>query len=271
MEVEAEIQEPKRTGRPSEFSIEVMTEICERIAEGESLTQVCQSNPDFPSRRTILRWVKNDDAAKKVYDAAQVERMHFFCDEILRIANDTSNDTIIDKDGRESCNHEWIRRSEVRIRALQWTMGRMAPKIYGDKLPEAIAAREMEANPDPSKIEVVTGVPRIEFSWKRTIVDPIHDDWGSPISGEDALRKRIFELEERLGTREGKPLPPKLLPFDPGPIPKRMGDEVRDRFLRAIKDNVPDADQREPESVLDEVLTEFENALKAKYAPDAAA
>ena len=50
-----EIEEPKR-GRPSDFTIETMAEICDRIAEGNSLTQICDSDPNLPSRRTVLRW-----------------------------------------------------------------------------------------------------------------------------------------------------------------------------------------------------------------------
>lgn len=263
MTVEPEIQEPKK-GRPSEFSQEVMTEICERMAEGKSLTQVCETNPDLPTRRTILRWVNNDDAAKKLYNAAQIERMHWYCDEMIRIAYDTSQDTIKGKDGQDLCNHEWIKRSEVKIRTLQWTMGRMAPKVYGERLPEAIAAREMESEPEAKSLSI---------SWEREIVSPIYDHDGSMINAGDnkALRKRIAQLEEQLGIREGEPQPPKLLAFDPGPLPKRLNDEIRLRFARIIADNVPDADNRSPEAVIDEVLTELESAMKAKYGTAAAA
>ena len=53
------------------------------------------------------------------------------------------------------------------------------------------------------------------------------------------------------------------------PVTIRLDPEVLTRFLRMIKDTVPQADQRAPETVLDEVLTECENALKAKYSLDA--
>ena len=88
-----EIQEPKKAGRPSEFSQEVVTAICERMAEGETLRKIC-SDPEMPSRNTVLRWVKNDDGFKKQYETARQACMDWYADEIVNIAWDTSNDTI---------------------------------------------------------------------------------------------------------------------------------------------------------------------------------
>src|SRR5207249_3959510 len=128
MQVEADIQEPKKTGRPSEFTLEVMTEICERMAEGKSLREICDSDSELPARRTILRWVKNDDAAKKLYDAAQEQRMHWYADEIVTIAYDSSKDTIKGKDGQDLCNHEWINRSRLKVDSLKFLMSKLAPR-----------------------------------------------------------------------------------------------------------------------------------------------
>ena len=64
---------------------------------------------------------------------------------------------------------------------------------------------------------------------------------------------------------EVPPGPPKLLTFDPGPLPSRMDGEITLRLVRLIKDNVPNADQRDPNTVLDEVLDECAKALQAKY------
>jgi Bacteriophage Sf6, terminase small subunit-like len=127
-----EIQEPKK-GRPSEFSIEIMTEICERMAEGKSLREICEKDPDLPARRTIMRWVKNDDSARRLYEAAQEHRMHWYADELINIAYDTSKDTIKGKDGQDICNHEWINRSRLKADTLKFLMAKLAPRTYGEK------------------------------------------------------------------------------------------------------------------------------------------
>jgi hypothetical protein len=247
-----EIQEPKM-GRPSEFSISTMTEICERMSEGRSLRQICE-DPEMPARRTILRWVKNDDSAKKLYDAAQEQRMHWYADEIIAIAYDTTKDTIAGKDGQPLCNHEWIARSRLKVDSLKFLMAKLAPRTYGEKL-------QLDA---PTDNQVTIGWQ--ERKIERIIIAPIRDANGSVIDTDGALRDRIRELEEQLGLQPSQP--PKQITYDPGPLPTRIDPEVLARFLRMIKDTVPQADQRPPETVLDEVLSECERALQEKYGSD---
>jgi len=264
---EPEIEQPKPAGL-SEFSTEVLTAICERMSDGESLREICDKSPDLPSRRTILRWVKNDDAAKKIYDEAQQDRMHWYADEIVNIAYDTSNDTIKGKDGQDLCNHEWIARSRLKVDSLKFLMSKLAPRTYGDKLPEA----EEQKNGDLARLmQEINGKTRTVVRWERDVVSPIHDDDGNIINANDnkALRKRIAELEEQLGKRDGKSTePPRQITYDPGPLPSRIDPEVLARFLRMIKGTVPRADQRPAEQVLDEVLSACEETLRAKYGVD---
>ena len=44
-----------------------MEKICERIAEGESLTRICNNTKTLPSWRTVLRWVQENDEAHVMY------------------------------------------------------------------------------------------------------------------------------------------------------------------------------------------------------------
>jgi hypothetical protein len=64
------------------------------------------------------------------------------------------------------------------------------------------------------------------------------------------------------------PGPPLQLTYDPGPLPDRLDQDILARVIRAVKDNVPKADQRDPREILDEVMTTIVGALKAKYADD---
>jgi len=257
---EPEIQQPKPAGR-SEFSIEVMTAICERMSDGESLREICDKDSNLPARRTILRWVKNDDAAKKIYDEAQQDRMHWYADEIVKIAYDTSSDTITGPEGERKCNHEWIARSRLKVDSLKFLMAKLAPRTYGDKLPEVDEQKRMEVTWQGQQIEAQ---PKLT----RSIISPIHDDDGNIInaSDPDALCKRIAELEEQLAKRDGKSTePPRQITYDPGPLPQRLNDAIRMRFARMIQDNIADANSRDPEQVLDEVLSACEETLRTKY------
>jgi hypothetical protein len=218
-----EIQEPKKAGRPSEFSQEIVTAICERMAEGETLRKIC-SDPEMPARNTVLRWVKNDDGFKKQYETARQACMDWYADEIVNIAWDTSSDTIEGKEGQPLCNHEWIARSRLKVDSLKFLMSKLHPTRYGEKL---------QLDPAPAEATL------LKISWQHL-------------------------------PRGDEPRP-KQITYDPGPLPKSIDPEVVARFLRMIKATVPQADQRSPEAVLDEVISECEKALKAKYATDPAA
>ena len=205
----------------------------------------------MPNRNTVLRWVRTDDGRRKQYQHARQAQADWYGDDIKDIAWDTSNDTIIGKDGQPLCNHEWIARSRLKVDTLKFLMAKLHPTQYGEKQQVELPAVQSEV---------------VQIRWMRSA--PVYDDDGI-INGDDnnKLRARIAQLEERLGIRDGKPRP-KLLSFDPGPLPRRLNDEIRTRLAKMILDNVPDADNRSPESVFDEVLSECERAMKAKYGSD---
>ena len=60
-----------------------MVEICDRIAEGESLTRICDTSETLPSWRTILRFVQEDEAAYTQYRNARCLQCEVMRDQIL--------------------------------------------------------------------------------------------------------------------------------------------------------------------------------------------
>src|SRR5690606_9454335 len=45
-----------KRGRPSDYNAHIAAEICGRIAEGQSLREICAAE-DMPSRTTVFRWL----------------------------------------------------------------------------------------------------------------------------------------------------------------------------------------------------------------------
>jgi hypothetical protein len=224
----------------------------------------------MPSRQTLLRWIEKDTGRQARYTAAREALMDWYAEEILTIAWDSTKDTI-PADGKKParCDNEWVNRSRLKVDTLKFLMAKLHPKRYGDRLPEAVEQRTHEA----ALLELQANQP-MKITWEREIISPIHDDNGNIIGAHDnaKLRARIRELEERLGIREdGKPLPPKQLTYDPGPLPSRTEGQILYSIAQAIKNNVPKADQRSPEEVISEVMEEFEKLLQAKYGEQDAA
>ena len=44
-------------GRPSKFSTAIADMICDNLADGQSLRQMCRDNDDLPKARTVRRWM----------------------------------------------------------------------------------------------------------------------------------------------------------------------------------------------------------------------
>jgi hypothetical protein len=60
-----------------------MQTICERIAEGESLTRICNESAELPSWRTVLRYVQDDADAYSAYRRARALQCEVMRDQIL--------------------------------------------------------------------------------------------------------------------------------------------------------------------------------------------
>jgi hypothetical protein len=55
-------QAPKKTGRPSKYSPEIAQEMCNLLAEGVPLREICRRD-GFPAWRTVYDWMVRDDEA----------------------------------------------------------------------------------------------------------------------------------------------------------------------------------------------------------------
>ena len=60
-----------------------MQEICDRIADGESLTRICNESEHLPSWRTMLRYVQDDEDAYSAYRRARALQCEVMRDQIL--------------------------------------------------------------------------------------------------------------------------------------------------------------------------------------------
>lgn len=118
---------------PKRFDPKIRDTILDRIRDGESLHAICHDD-DMPNEKTVYEWLKTDVEFSKNYAHAREIRSDRIFEEILQIADDGSNDTYEDENGREVTNHDVIARSRLRVDARKWMLGKMQPKKYGDKL-----------------------------------------------------------------------------------------------------------------------------------------
>ena len=109
-------------GRPTKYSDELATKICERIAGGESLKKVCEDK-SMPVRSTVHLWLLDKDKKEfsDKYELACNIRAENMFDDLNNIA-DLSDD-------QESHN-----RSRLRVDTRKWYLSKVMPKKFGEKL-----------------------------------------------------------------------------------------------------------------------------------------
>ena len=148
--------------RPSDFTEEIAAEICSRIADGQSVREICLAE-DMPNKATVFRWLGKHTTFRDQYALACDARAEHLADELLDIADNGENDWMerLNSDGENigwTANGEAIQRSKLRVDTRKWLLGKLQPKKYGDK----VTTEHMGE----------VGIRRIE----RTIVDAPNSD-----------------------------------------------------------------------------------------------
>jgi hypothetical protein len=121
----------KPTGRPSSYTFEVSEEICQQMAGGKGLRQIC-AQEGMPSRPTVLRWLEDNAGFRDRYARAREQLMDWYSEEILRIAFDDSGDLILNGD-RPIAGHHVVQRARLKVDTVKWVMSKLHPGRYGDR------------------------------------------------------------------------------------------------------------------------------------------
>lgn len=134
---------PEETrGRPSAYTPEIAKLICEQLADGATLRQICRAE-GMPAESTVRAWAIEDrEGFSAQYAKAREIGYHSMADEIIDIADDGRNDWI-EREGEEgqgwAVNGEHLNRSRLRVDTRKWLVSKALPKIYGDKVSAEIS------------------------------------------------------------------------------------------------------------------------------------
>jgi hypothetical protein len=150
--------EQRTRGRASSYSPELAAEICQRLADGETLRAVCRSE-HLPSEATVRRWALEDmDGFATQYARAREIGYLAMADEVLEIADDGRNDWTVREgpDGGSSTvpDHEHVQRSRLRVDTRKWLLSKALPKIFGERITqEHITENKALSNMSESEID----------------------------------------------------------------------------------------------------------------------
>jgi hypothetical protein len=122
----------------TEYSQSIFDEICDIIATSNNgLVKILKSKPSYPSPNIFYKWIDSTKENIEQYARAREAQADFLVDEILEIADDSTNDTITIQTGdyeKQIENKEWTKRSELKVNTRKWIASKFRPSKYGDKL-----------------------------------------------------------------------------------------------------------------------------------------
>jgi len=123
-------------GRPTDYSIEFVTEFCSLLVDGTSVNTLCKRD-DMPTSSTIFLWLSKHKEFSEKYAEAKEMAAEALAEEIFDIADNGSNDWMESNDNEGSAayrlNGENIQRSRLRVDTRKWYLSKIVPKKYGDR------------------------------------------------------------------------------------------------------------------------------------------
>lgn len=113
----------------TKYDPDIALQIVERVAEGETISKICEKGSGFPHAVTFKRWVINNPILAKALDAARLLSAQAMEEEALDVARSIRAKQ---RDGTE------VRAAEVLLQQLRWSMERRDAAKFGNKVPVSI-------------------------------------------------------------------------------------------------------------------------------------
>jgi len=138
LHVEVSVDGPRQPGgRPTVFNEAIRSEICERLANGETIRQICK-DAHMPAPSSVYLELVRNQSFSEQYAKARDIQISRWEEELLEIADNGLNDWQEKEleSGRisEVPDSEHISRSRLRVDTRKWIMSKRLPKKYGDKV-----------------------------------------------------------------------------------------------------------------------------------------
>jgi hypothetical protein len=134
---------------PSKYERQIIDQILHLLADGYSLVRALEhvkddkknQNKHIPTRQAIVNWkMKNTEGFTEQYEEARISGLECRFDAIYEIANDTSKDYLMDKQGNPILNKRGdmilntvsVQSRRLLIDTMKWELSKMLPKKFGN-------------------------------------------------------------------------------------------------------------------------------------------
>lgn len=130
-----EVAEKRQPGRPTTYSLDMVSTICERLVEGQSLRAICRDDC-MPGLSTVFQWLAAHQEFADMYARAREEQAEALAAEIVEIADEEKYEPV-EVDGvlvGVRFDSTAVSRNKLRVDTRKWVAAKLKPRVYGDKV-----------------------------------------------------------------------------------------------------------------------------------------
>lgn len=120
-------------GRPSKYSLTIALEICDRIADGESLVSICRDER-MPKKTAVYEWLLRHKEFAEIYARAREDQADTLADEIHAIADELPQQVVDEKGNATRYDSAYVQWQKNRVDARKWVAAKLKPKKYSDRI-----------------------------------------------------------------------------------------------------------------------------------------
>jgi hypothetical protein len=126
---------------PSKYSTLIADLICDEIASGRSLKDVCLDD-GMPHFVTVFRWLDKNEEFRGKYKRATEIRTEYLAEEVIALSDRPvkAEKRVIKADGGEEVTiGDNTERTRLQIDARKWYAAKVYPKKYGEKVQQEVS------------------------------------------------------------------------------------------------------------------------------------
>lgn len=146
---------------------EAFERMCKYIAEGNSLNSALRQD-NVPAKNTFFKWIDHtrhvepsEELIKECndrlnqYTRARNDMADTLFDELIDLAEDRKDVQYVDENGSVRVDSGAVAAKRLEFQAKQWSLSKMQPKKYGDKMDLTSGGEKISSAPSKIEIEIV--------------------------------------------------------------------------------------------------------------------
>lgn len=124
------MEETNKVGRPTDYTRDLADIICAKLSEGISLRTICKEE-SMPDKASVFRWLRTNKEFCDQYTRAKEESSDAMHEDLMDLGDEAVR---LAQAVDPKASGAVVQGVKLKADNLKWSMSKMKPKKYGDKL-----------------------------------------------------------------------------------------------------------------------------------------